>query len=167
MAEIILHWEHFGTFKQLKEGKLDDKKLGKTKPAIYMFNCFKRLSDGKLHVYSGNPKYIGKSFDRPVIERLKEHLNDEVGKCLKKYCKQELQIKVARIEFPLKLSYIFLHSERDIVDVAECCLIFQEKPVCNTVCKDEYTKNFDITVHNKGDKKPLKKRICRCKAKEN
>jgi hypothetical protein len=53
----------------------------------------------------------------------------------------------------------------ELYDDIECCLIFRNKPVCNTSCKDSYNSQLrrSIVITNSGKHKPLME-TCMCKS---
>jgi len=52
---------------------------------------------------------------------------------------------------------------QELFDDIECCLIYKNKPLCNTDCVNKYNSKLrrEIQIINHGNRSPLKEN-CRC-----
>lgn len=121
--------------------------------AIYMYTCC--LLHGNKMVYSARPLYIGQVYKREnnetVRNRLLEHLNDDITTCTRTKCNSPFWVGI-------KIAKILLEKNENLsaqlIDQIECCLIRNNQPLCNTVCKDNYNGD-SIQIVNLGDFDPL------------
>jgi len=103
--------------------------------------------------------YVGQAFEQTLRERIpQEH---DAYKCVYDYKKNhsgtDLVVMIGLIE---KSS--IEKQTRQIFNDIECCLIFCNKPACNTTCQESYSGR-DLEVTNTGDYKPLIEK-CSCSA---
>ena len=104
--------------------------------------------------------YIGQAFDQILRERIpQEHPG---YKCAYSYIKKnpgkEIRVMVGVIE-----KTNLEKRTQALFDDIECCLIFCNKPICNTQCKESY-KGRDLQITNIGAYIPLKPK-CTCTSK--
>lgn len=105
--------------------------------------------------------YIGQAFDQTLRERIpQEH---DAYKCVYDYRKNhsgtDLVVMIGLIE-----ESTLEKQTRQIFNDIECCLIFCNKPTCNTTCQESYSGR-DLQVINAGDYTPLKEK-CSCSAQQ-
>lgn len=104
--------------------------------------------------------YIGQAFDQTLRERIPQ--THPGYKCVNNYIKKnpgkELRVMVGIIE-----KTNLEKRTQALYDNIECCLIFCNKPICNTQCKESYTGR-SLQVTNTGDYIPLKPK-CTCTSK--
>jgi len=107
---------------------------------IYMIICGRpSTQEGKWDTSSYELIYIGEA-DK-VRSRIVGH---EKWSCWKGNCENHLLLKVAECNLGT--------TKRQKV---ECCLIYQNKPVCNDECKQEFPYTDDIEITNIGMYSPL------------
>jgi hypothetical protein len=99
-----------------------------------------------------NLLYVGKAYDQTLRKRIKQpHQGyDCVSKWLSENPGYTLLVMVGVITRAPGG-----HVSNQLVDDAECCLIFTNQPHCNELCKGSYTGR-DLLIANTGSYLPLK-----------
>lgn len=106
--------------------------------------------------------YIGQAFDQTLRERIpQEH---EAYKCVFKYQKDHSGVGIVVMVGIIKNPSVQKLTQQ-LFDDTECCLVFHNKPLCNTTCKESYSGR-DIKVINIGHPYPLEKESTCSKTKE-
>lgn len=108
---------------------------------FYMVLCGQRCSDserwdpGTYHVM-----YIGEA--QNIRSRI---VNHNEWDCWEEHCQENILLKAASCS---------LHEEER--KKIECCLVYNVKPICNQICKDNFPHAGDIVeIENKGKFLPL------------
>jgi hypothetical protein len=101
--------------------------------------------------------YIGQAFDQTLRVRIpQEH---DAYKCVFDYKKNHSGTDLVVMIGIIEKSSVQKQTQQLFNDI-ECCLIFWNKPSCNTACQESYSGR-DLEVTNTGDYTPLKdKRSC-------
>jgi len=105
--------------------------------------------------------YIGQAFDQTLRERIpQEH---DAYKCVYDYKKNHSGTDIVVMIGLIEESSLEKQTQQIFSDI-ECCLIFCNKPTCNTTCQESYSgRNLQVT--NTGDYTPLKEK-CSCSAQQ-
>jgi hypothetical protein len=105
--------------------------------------------------------YIGQAFDQTLRERIpQEH---DAYNCVYDYKKNHSGTSLFVMIGIIKESSVEKQTQQLFNDI-ECCLIFRNKPACNTTCQESYSGR-DLEVTNTGDYVPLKEK-CSCSAQQ-
>ena len=96
--------------------------------------------------------YIGQAYDQKLRERIpQEH---KAYACVQKWL--EANAGYEAVVMVGKITKSGSGVTADLMNCVECCLIFTNKPDCNTTCKDAYEWKLSLEIINKGDFSPLK-----------
>lgn len=103
--------------------------------------------------------YIGKAYEQTIRERVQQE--HDAYACIKKYVNDNPERAVLVMTGKIVKASLE-RITKEFVDDIETCLIFTNKPLCNTMSKDNYCGR-DIEIINNGDYFPLKETsTCEC-----
>jgi hypothetical protein len=137
-------------FHQIPEFNHKDYDLDKN--GFYAILAGKRKTTGWVEL---ELLYIGQAFDQTLRERIpQEH---DAYKCVFDYQQDSDKDILVKIGY-IKESTV--QKTTQLFDDVECCLIYCNQPLCNTLCKEKYTGR-DLHIINTGSYRPLKEE-CYC-----
>ena len=95
--------------------------------------------------------YIGAAFDQSIRTRLSQphDADPDIDRWIRGHPGTQRVVMTGVISRTTQQSLTW-----ELVNDAECCLIFSNQPACNSKCKESYSGR-DILVANKGDFSPL------------
>lgn len=152
MDSVTIEWSNPIRYDRLENSRVDA--LGYS--GFYMI--IEGVLDSNTRQYTDfELLYIGQAYRQNIIVRIQQdhQADDCIDEFLNEFKECVLFVKAGLI--------VEMSQERDsqpLFNDIECCLIFRNQPICNTMCKDSYNGR-DIKIENTGNYEPLK-RYSRC-----
>jgi len=104
--------------------------------------------------------YVGQAFDQTLRERIpQEHSAYE---CAFDYQRKHSGVGIVVMLGTIKNSIVEKLTQQFFDDI-ECCLVYCNRPLCNTSCQETYTGRT-LMIINEGNYSPLKEE-CDCSEK--
>ena len=139
-AKGVITWDHLGSSSEsyLKEAGFYAILAGTLNPTTKQYEQIKLL-------------YIGQAYEQTLGECIPQpHAGYE---CINAYAQKNPSAKILVMVGVLTQTNRENITQQFFNDI-ECCLIFRNQPLCNTLCEDSYSgRNLSIT--NTGDFNPL------------
>lgn len=100
--------------------------------------------------------YIGQAYEQSLKKRIPQP-HPSINKWLKNHSEYTPLVMIGHRKVVGKIS-------QALYDDIECCLIYDNQPLCNDKCKERYSSTGrEITITNDGDYTPLKRvSVCKC-----